>query len=70
MVTDDAVSAPKPGEFGAAGAYWSDEGWMLPVAWQTGPSPLSPRTVWPALQPLLPAKYSLLDRNGHGTQKA
>lgn len=70
LVTDDAVSAPKPGEFGNTGAYWSNEGWMLPVAWRAVPSPFSPRTKWADLQPLLPPKYSPLDRKGDGSQKA
>ncbi len=70
VVTDDAVSAPKPGEFGAKGAYWSDGGWMLPVAWRSVPAPASPRALWPQLRQLLPVKYSPLDRNGDGAQKA
>ena len=70
MVTDDAVNTPKPGEFGDTGAYWSDEGWMLPIAWQPVPSPVSPKIIWSNLQPLLPSKYSPLNRNGDGAQKA
>lgn len=70
VVTDDAINAPKPAEFGSTGAYWSHEGWMLPVAWRTVPFPISPRSVWTDLQPLLPSKYSPLDRNGDGSQKA
>lgn len=70
VVTDDAVSAPKPSEFGSKGAYWADEGWMLPVVWRAVPTPLSPKTLWSRLESLLPSKYSPLDRNGDGAQKA
>ncbi len=70
VVTDDAVSAPKPSEFGSKGAYWADEGWMLPVVWRAVPTPLSPKTLWRRLVSLLPSKYSPLDRNGDGAQKA
>ncbi len=33
IVTDFAMSAPKPSEYGSAGAYWSAFGWLLPVDW-------------------------------------
>lgn len=70
VVTDDAIGAPKPAKFGASGAYWANEGWMLPVAWQpaTSPAPLS--AIYNDLKPLLPLKYSPIDRNGEGAQKA
>lgn len=31
IVTDFAISAPKPEEFGSVGAYWNSAGWLLPV---------------------------------------
>lgn len=70
-VTDFAVPAPKPDIFGTTGAYWSVEGWLLPVAWQTLPVPVRPKQFLEALRPLLPAKYSPINpENGNGNQKA
>lgn len=70
-VTDFAVPAPKPDIFGTTGAYWSVEGWLLPVAWQTLPAPVRPKQFMEALRPLLPAKYSPINaKDGKGNQKA
>lgn len=70
-VTDFAVPAPKPDIFGTTGAYWSVEGWLLPVAWQTLPAPVRPKQFLDALRPLLPLKYSPINPdNGNGNQKA
>jgi hypothetical protein len=70
IVTDDAVSTARPTEDGPAITDRSYDGWMLPVAWRPVPQPLRPRAIWPELQPLMPARYSPLDLNGNGAQKA
>lgn len=70
-VTDFAVPAPKPDSFGDTGAYWSADGWLLPVVWQPVPVPVRPKHFLDALRPLLPAKYSPINSaNGNGNQKA
>jgi putative restriction endonuclease len=33
VVTDFALEAQKPTEFGSAGSYWDTVGWLLPIAW-------------------------------------
>lgn len=58
VASDYTISAPKPEEFGAAGVYWSDEGWFLPVIWQKLPTPVSPKALIDQIGPLLPTKYS------------
>lgn len=42
-VIDAASACPKPDEFGSAGDYWSNEGWMVEVDFKTTPTPLSPK---------------------------
>lgn len=61
--------APKPDEFGTAGGDWSDIGHRADVDYILLKNPLRPRDEWSQLQPLLPLKYSPLDRNnGKGLQ--
>jgi hypothetical protein len=70
-VTDFAFTAPKPEEFGDTGAYWSNEGWLLPVFWTPLSSPVVPRTLLAELRPLLPTRYSPINpTTGYGNQKA
>jgi putative restriction endonuclease len=70
-VTDFAIAAPKPDAFESAGANWSEEGWMLPVAWQALPIAVRPKDRIAELRPLLPAKYSPIQPDtGNGNQKA
>lgn len=71
VVTDYAFSASKPGEFGAVGSYWTQEGWLLPIAWWEAPIPVEPKNLLGSIIPLLPSKYSPLNpKTGHGNQKA
>jgi putative restriction endonuclease len=70
VISDDAISAPKPHEFGSTGLNWSDEGWRLPVVWKKLELSVSPKSLFGELQPLLPTKYSPLTKSGHGAQKA
>lgn len=70
-VADFASPAPKPDSFGTIGDYWSNNGWLLPVAWEELPEPISPKRIIKELAPLLPAKYSPIHpESGNGNQKA
>ncbi|WP_215779107.1 HNH endonuclease [Paludibacterium sp. B53371] len=62
-----AETAPKPA-FGKAGSSWSEEGWLVPVAFKPLPSPIRPKDHMQLLAPLLPAKYAPLQANGNGLQ--
>lgn len=57
-VTQLAFTAPKPTEFGDTGAYWSNEGWYLPVYWVPLVPAVRPKDLIEKLGPLLPARYS------------
>lgn len=70
-VAEFAFTAPKPKEFGEKGAYWSHEGWLLPVFWTPLASPVRPKALIEALGPLLPSRYSPIHPiSGSGNQKA
>lgn len=70
-VTEFAFTAPKPAEFGSAGAYWNNEGWLLPVFWTPLNPALRPRDMLEVLGPHLPEKYSPIHpTSGAGNQKA
>lgn len=64
------ASAGKPQEFGRTGSNWADEGWLVPVEWTPIPSPFRPKDTIQQLQKFLPSKYSPLQENGNGNQKA
>jgi len=69
-VKDFAFTSPKP-DFGKAGSYWNNEGWLLPVEWQPVPRPIKPKDYLEQLAPLLPARHSPLNgTTGNGNQKA
>ena len=59
-VADFALTAPKPSEFGATGAYWNNEGWLLPAFWTRLDPPIRPKDLLPLIGPMLPEKYSLI----------
>lgn len=70
-VAEFAFGAPKPQEFGNAGANWNDDGWLLPVYWIQLSSPVSPKLIIEDLRPLLPRKYSpIRAETGTGNQGA
>ena len=70
-IVDFASAAPKPDSFGAVGEYWSDSGWLLPVAWAELSTPINPKARIGDLAPLLPQKYSPIHPvSGNGNQKA
>lgn len=71
LVRDFASPALKPDSFGAAGEYWSNDGWLLPVEWQPLTTPVRPKDRIGELGPLLPKKYSPIHPvSGNGNQKA
>ena len=65
-----AQSALKPTEFGAAGANWGNEGWLVPVAFTELRAPIRPKDHIEGLRPTLPATHSPLQANGNGNQGA
>jgi putative restriction endonuclease len=65
-----AILAPKPGEFGASGHSWGDEGWKVPVEFKTLRIPLRPKDHMDVIEPSLPVKYSPIRPNGDGNQGA
>lgn len=71
VAQDFAVGAPKPPEFGEEGDYWSNEGWQLPVAWQSLPIRFRPKPLIAQFRHWLPAKYFPINpRSGNGSEKA
>jgi hypothetical protein len=60
--------APKPDEFGASGANWSDIGWKLEVHYIQLHNSIRPADHIEFLRPLLPEKYSPLQATGRGNQ--
>lgn len=71
IVSDYAISAPKPEEFGNIGIYWSATGWLLPVQWLDAAFGVSPKELINDLAPLLPTKHSPIQpQSGNGNQKA
>lgn len=69
-VSELAIAAPKPPEFGSAGDAWSDEGWYLPVQWSALNTPVRPKEFIGELLGLLPSSHSPIQGNGNGNQGA
>lgn len=63
-----AYEAPKPLEFGQAGAYWNNIGWRVDVRFHELRLPIRPADHMSVLAPLLPSKYAPLRPNGAGLQ--
>ena len=63
-----AYEAPKPLEFGAAGAYWDNIGWRVDVAFTELRHPIRPADYMDVIGPVLPRRYSPLRLNGAGLQ--
>jgi putative restriction endonuclease len=59
---------PKPDEFGSAGAHWEHIGWKVDAQYHRLAHPTRPSDHIDRLAPLLPEKYSPLQRSGHGNQ--
>jgi len=67
IVQRAAVTAPKP-NFGVAGHYWDDIGWLVEVEFHDLPNPFRPKDEIDVLKEYLPEKYSPLQINGNGQQ--
>ena len=67
VVSGRAQTGPKP-DFGSAGAYWSAEGWFVPVDYCELDTQIRPKDHMSILGPFLPAKYSPLRATGDGLQ--
>ncbi|AWB35861.1 HNH endonuclease [Orrella marina] len=63
-----AYEAPKPIEFGEAGAYWDKIGWRIDVRFQPLRLPARPSEHMSRLARYLPVKYAPLRPNGSGLQ--
>jgi hypothetical protein len=68
IAASHAYEAPKPLEFGQAGAYWNTIGWRIDVTFRELRLTTRPADHMAVLAPLLPAKYSPLRPNGAGLQ--
>lgn len=68
IATGSCREAPKPEEFGSAGASWSNVGWLVPIEWTSLSKPISPKEHIERIAPMLPPKNSPLQPNGNGNQ--
>lgn len=68
IVASYAYEAPKPLEFGQAGAYWDRIGWRVDVRFVELRLPIRPSESMAVLTPLLPKRYAPLRANGGGLQ--
>ena len=67
VVTGSAETGPKP-DFGLVGMNWSEEGWFVPVDYCGLEPQIRPKDHIEILRPLLPPRYSPLQRSGDGLQ--
>jgi len=68
VVTSPAQSSVKP-DFGSAGANWSDDGWLVDVAFQElGAAQFKPKDHMGLLSPTLPELLSPIRLDGSGNQ--
>ena len=68
VVVEEASTAQKPSDFGAAGDVWDNDGWFLPISWQKISPSIQPKLMWDEIQHLFPQKYSPLNGQGGGNQ--
>ncbi|WP_370587036.1 hypothetical protein [Synechococcus sp. WH 8101] len=69
LVEAEAVSAPKPPEFGKAGDAWGDDGWLVHINWGMLSQPLVTLNFFELLQPLMPERHSPISTtSGRGNQ--
>lgn len=68
IAASHAYEAPKPLEFGQAGAYWDKIGWRVDVRFSELRLPIKPSSHMDVLKPLLPDRYAPLRENGAGLQ--
>lgn len=68
LIQSFAYAMPKPSEFGGAGANWSQTGWRVDVKYHLLDHQIRPAEQMELLSPLLPPRYSPLQKNGRGNQ--
>jgi len=68
IVASHGYEAPKPLEFGQAGAYWDTIGWRVDVRFHELGLPIRPAEHMAVLAPLLPKRYAPLRPTGGGLQ--
>lgn len=68
MASSHCYEAPKPIEFGSAGAYWDKIGWRVDVRFVELKGAIRPADNMSQLAPLLPQRYAPLQQNGKGLQ--
>lgn len=66
IATSHAYEAPKPLEFGNAGAYWENIGWRVDVHFHELDAQIRPANHMDALRTYLPVRYAPLRHNGAG----
>lgn len=65
IVQSKAFISPQPNFEGSGSASWADSGWQCDVAFTELDSPLDYRIHLNQIRPLLPSKFSPLDKNGN-----
>jgi putative restriction endonuclease len=68
FAVSNAYEAPKPLEFGQAGAYWERIGWRVDVEFTELRLPIRPADSMDVLAPLLPDRYAPILPTGRGLQ--
>lgn len=68
IAASHAFEAPKPIEFGQAGAYWENIGWRVDMRFSELRLPIRPSEHMDVLAPLLPRLYAPLRADGVGQQ--
>lgn len=68
IVQSHGYTAPKPADFGAAGAYWDQVGWRVDVRFRELVAGIRPSQCMDRLAPLLPKRYAPLLASGRGKQ--
>lgn len=68
IAASHAYEAPKPLEFGKAGAYWDLIGWRVDVGFKELHNQVQPAGYMQLLGPLLPRKYAALLPSGRGKE--
>lgn len=68
IASSHAYEAPKPLEFGKAGAYWELIGWRVDVRFVELQAEIKPSEHMGRLGPLLPQKYAPLQDSGRGKE--
>jgi Predicted restriction endonuclease len=68
IARSNAYEAPKPLEFGGAGAYWDEIGWRVDVGFHELTHAIRPADYMDRIGPLLPQRYAPLQPTGRGQQ--